>query len=37
MRERALAAGGGITVGARAGGGTIGTARLSIIQAGEIS
>jgi PAS domain S-box-containing protein len=37
MRERALAAGGGITVGARAGGGTIGTARLSIVQAGEIS
>jgi signal transduction histidine kinase len=37
MRERALAAGGGITVEARAGGGTIGTARLPIVQTGVTS
>ncbi len=37
MRERALAAGGSITVEGRAGGGTIGTARLSIVRPGNDS
>jgi signal transduction histidine kinase len=37
MRERALAAGGSIIVEGRPGGGTIGTARLSIVQPGNAS